>query len=99
MIASVERLFTVPTQWDPLGVQRRSAEPKRDAGADLGAVIALLQELLRVQREFRLELAEVRKQIENQDGKLADLEGGLAAWPTRCRSGDEVGAGNSDCQA
>ena len=50
MIASVDRLFTVPVQRDPLGVHRTGGGTSGGNGADVGQVLAMLGDLLVGQR-------------------------------------------------
>jgi hypothetical protein len=63
MIASVDRLFTAPVQRDPLGVQRKERRVSGGNGADLGQVLALLNDVIAMQREAHLELTELRLEL------------------------------------
>lgn len=86
MIASVERLFTAPVQRDPLGVHRKAAEIGGN-GSDLEQVLALLNDVLAMQRKIRLELIELRIQLKKDiqtmcvelGGRLDNLAGQVAS--------------------
>jgi hypothetical protein len=62
MIASVDRLFTASVQRDPLGVQKERRVSEAN-GADLVQVVAMLNNVIAMQRETRLELAELRREL------------------------------------
>ncbi|HSU07348.1 MAG TPA: hypothetical protein VLI93_17425 [Acetobacteraceae bacterium] len=81
MISSVERLFTVPVQRDPLGVQRRPADMNSGSGTDNGTVLAMLQDLMAMQRDIRLELAELRTEVRRQAARMDELAGRLNSPP------------------
>ena len=80
MIASVERLFTAPVQRDPLGVHAKGGGGN---GADLGQVLALLNDVLATQRKIQLELIELRLELKNiirtLDRRVDDLAAQLAS--------------------
>jgi len=82
MIASVERLFTAPVQRDPLGVQRHAAGVD-SGGPDLSQVLALLRDVLAMQRKIRLDLTdlalELKKDIEALHAELGYRLDGLAS--------------------
>jgi len=81
MIASVERLFTAPVQRDPLGVHRKATETSGNE-PDLRQVLALLNDVLAMQRKIRLELIdlniELKKNIRTMCVELGDRLDSLA---------------------
>lgn len=70
MIASVDRLFTAPLQRDPLGVYQKERSVRGGSGADLGQVLALLNDVIKMQRETRLELTELRLELKEDIRRL-----------------------------
>jgi len=103
MIASVERLFTAPVQRDPLGVQRKAPETGGN-GPDLQQVLALLNDVLAMQRKIRLELTELNielkkniqtmcvelgDRLDSLAGQVASLRDELASCPAAVVGKDE----------
>jgi len=72
MIASVERLFTAPVQRDPLGVQR-NASGLNGSEPDLSQVVALLNDVLAMQRKIRLDLSDLSVEL-NRDIRALHAE-------------------------
>ena len=83
MIASIDRLFTAPVPPDPLGVLRKERGMSGGNGADLGQVLALLNDVIAMQREFRVELIELqlelKQEIRRLDRRVDDLATQLAS--------------------
>jgi cell division septum initiation protein DivIVA len=73
MIASVDRLFTAPVQRDPLGVHQKERRMSGGNGADLGQVLALLNDLIAMQREMRLDIRRLDTRVDDLTSQVASL--------------------------
>ena len=79
MIAATERLFTAPVQRDPLGTRRRRAEPSAENTPELSQIMAMLRDVIAEQRDTRLELASLRREVQAsqaEHGRRLDQPGG-----------------------
>ena len=73
MIASVDRLFTVPVQRDTLGVRRTGGGMSGGDGVDLGQVLAMLGDLLVGQRGMQEAIRAVDRRVDDLAGQVASL--------------------------